>query len=220
MKKIFTLLFASVTVAAFSQKVKVNESRENIGGGNNNALTVTIYEVSPDDILKEFKGVMKDYDAKVSTKNGELFGDHGLIKKISNNTIDMYAKVEKVKDGESKLIVAFDLGGAFMNSADHKEQYKVAKEIVENFAIKIQKDAIAEQLAAAQKVLDKMSDQQKDLEKKNQNLNDDIKNWQDKIKKAQDDIKQNEQDQVKKKADIEAQNKVVNAIKEKQKAIE
>jgi hypothetical protein len=220
MKKISTLILALITFTAFAEKVKVSESRENIGGGNNNALVVTLYEVSVDDAMKEFKGIMKDYDAKVSTKGDELFGDKALIKKISNNTIDLWAKAVKVKDGETKFIFAINLGGAFCNSSDHKEQFKVAQEILTNFAVKIQKDAIASQLAAAQKILDKMTDQQKDLEKKNANLNDDIKNWNEKIKKAQDDLKVNGEDQVKKKAEIETQTKAVNVVKDKMKAVE
>lgn len=220
MKKILTLAFAAFSFAAFAGKVKVSESKENIGGGNNNALTITIYEANPDDIIKEFRSIMKDYDAKVSTKGDELFGDNAIIKKMGNNTVDIWAKVVKVKDGESKLIVAFDLGGAFLNSSDHKDKYPVAKEIVENFAIKMQKDAIEEQLAAATKALEKMQDQQKDLEKKNADLKDDIKNYEEKIKKAQDDVKKNEEDQAKKKNDISVQQKVVDGVKEKLKSVE
>ena len=83
MKKISTLILALITFTAFAEKVKISESRENIGGGNNNCLVVTLYEVSVEDAMKEFKSIMKDYDAKVSTKNDELFGDKALIKKIS-----------------------------------------------------------------------------------------------------------------------------------------
>ena len=220
MKKISTLILALITFTAFAEKVKISESRENIGGGNNNCLVVTLYEVSVEDAMKEFKSIMKDYDAKVSTKNDELFGDKALIKKISNNTIDLYAKAIKVKDGETKFMFAINLGGAFCNSSEHKEQFKVAKEILENFAIKIQKDAIAAQLAAATKILEKMTDQQKDLEKKNSNLNDDIKNWTEKIKKANEELKTNGEDQVKKKAEIEVQTKAVNVVKDKMKAVE
>ena len=220
MKKIFIVILSSIAIVSYADKVKVSESRENIGGGNNNALVITIYEANPDDVLKEFKSIMKDYNAKVSNKDGVLFGDNAVIKKMGNNTIDIWAKVDKVKDGESKLVVAFDLGGAFLNSSDHKEQFKVAKEIVENFAIKMQKDAIQEQLNIASKLLEKETDQQKDLEKKNSDLKDDIKNYQEKIKKAEDDIKKNEDDQVKKKAEMATQQKVVDGIKEKLKAVE
>ena len=116
MKKFIALASALIIgVFAFAEKLKVQEKNEKIGGGSNNALFITIYEVSPDDIESKFKSVMKDYNAKVSSKDDGLFGDNAVIKDMGNNTVDIYAKVEKVKDGEAKLIVAFDLGGSCLN---------------------------------------------------------------------------------------------------------
>jgi len=173
-----------------------------------------------DEIEKEFKSRMKDYNAKVSSKDDGLFGDNAVIKEMGNNTVDIYARVEKVKDGESKLIVAFDLGGAFLNSSEHKDKYKIAEKIVYEFAIKITKEAIAIQMKAEQKKLDNFSDEQKDLEKKNTNLNDDVKEYEEKIKKAKEDIEKNKQEQEKKKSEIEVQKKIVDEITKKQNAVE
>ncbi|MEW6468680.1 MAG: hypothetical protein AB1458_07135 [Bacteroidota bacterium] len=221
MKKIsafFLLLLFGIPL--FAGKLKVSESKEKIGGGSNNALVITIYEVAPDEIEKEFKSRMKDFDAKVSSKDDGLFGDNAVIKDMGNNTVDIYAKVEKVKDGEARLIVAFDLGGAFLNSSDHKDKYKVAEKIVYDFAIKITKGAIAAQLKAEEKKLEKLTDEQKDLVKKNENLAEDIKEYEQKIAKAKEDIEKNKQEQEKKKSEIEVQKKVVEEVTKKQNAVE
>lgn len=221
MKKLTTLSFALlIGIFTFAEKLKVQEKNEKIGGGNNNALVITIYEVSPDDIESKFKSVMKDYNAKVSSKDDGLFGDNAVIKEMGNNTVDIYARVEKVKDGESKLIVAFDLGGAFLNSSEHKDKYKIAEKIVYEFAIKITKDAISAVAKAEQKKLDNMNDDQKDLEKKSANLNDDIKEYEEKIKKAKEDLEKNKGEQEKKKTEIEAQKKVVDDVNKKLNAVE
>lgn len=221
MKKTTTLTAALlIGFFSFAEKLKVQEKNEKIGGGNNNALVITIYEVSPDDIESKFKSVMKDYDAKVSSKDGGLFGDNAVIKEMGNNTVDIYARVEKVKDGESKLIVAFDLGGAFLNSSEHKDKYKITEKIVYDFAVKITKDAISAVVKAEEKKLDNLNDNQKDLEKKNANLNDDIKEYEEKIKKAKEDLEKNKADQEKKKAEIEAQKKVVEEVNKKLNAVE
>src|SRR5947208_748936 len=122
MKKILlavTLIFS--TCCLLAQKTKVTESNESIGGGNNPALSVTIYQAKAEDIEKEVKGLMKHYDAKVTSQNGGLFGDNAMIKKISNNTIDLYAKLEKVREGETRVIMAFDLGGVFLSSSNSKQ---------------------------------------------------------------------------------------------------
>ncbi len=227
MKKIILLAAGIVFTAgmASAQKVDVRESNEKIGDGSHNALVVTILDAKPDDILDEWKSKMRSYDAKTSTKNG-VFADNALIKTMGTNTVDVYARVEKVKEGETKLIVGFDLGGAWLNSSQHGEQYKEARKIVQEFAVKMTKDAIAGQLKEQQKKLEALGDDQKDLEKDNSKLKESIEDYKAKIKKAEedikkaeDDIKKNEEAQSKKKAEIEAQKKVVEAVDKKVKDV-
>jgi esterase/lipase len=229
MKKTYILALAlTLGFSATAQKIKVKESSENIGGGSHNALVVTLYEVNPSDAEDAFRSYMKKYDGKRTTKEGAIFVDHATIKDMGNNTIDIYGKADGKKgDPEIRFIVAFDLGGAFCNSSDHKEQYKVAEKIVKDFAVEATKDAIEEKLKEQQKVQSKLEDDQKSLEKDNKNLNDDIadnkdkiKKAEDKIKKAEDDITKNKSDQDKKKAEIEAQKKVVDDVDKKLKSVE
>lgn len=227
MKKLNLLvaLICAFTGIVSAQKIDVRESNEKIGGGSHNALIVTIPGAKADDILDEWKSLMRNYDAKTSTKEG-VFADNALIKSMGTNTVDVYALVEKGKEGESKLIVAFDLGGAWLSSAQHGEQYKEARKIVQEFAIKMTKAAIAGQLKEQQKKLDGLADDQKDLEKDNKKLKEDIEEYKAKIKKAEEDIKnaednikKNEEAQGKKKAEIDAQKKVVEAVDAKQKDV-
>src|ERR1044072_7761037 len=98
MKKIITLLLiAFATEWAAAQKIKVEVGNESIGGGRNNAFSVTIYYADPSDIEKEWKSLIKGYDPdKVSSKDG-IFADNAKMKSISDNTVDVYAKTDKVK---------------------------------------------------------------------------------------------------------------------------
>jgi hypothetical protein len=222
MKKIFTLAVAlACGISAYAQKIKVKESSENIGGGNHNALSVTLYEINPSDAEDAFRSYMKKYDGKRSSKDGAIFVDHATIKEMGNNTIDIYGKAQGKKgDPEITFVVAFDLGGAFLNSGEHKSQYKVAETMVKEFAVKATKDAIEEKLKSAQKIQTGFEDDQKSLEKDNKKLNDDIADYKAKISKAESDITKNKADQDKKKAEIEAQKKVVTDIDKKLKAVE
>jgi hypothetical protein len=223
MKKIFLLLVTPfLAFATFAQnvKIKVEEKSENIGGGSHNCLVVTIYDASADDIKKEWKSKMKDYNAKV-TSGDEIFADNALIKDISDNTCDVYAKTEKGgADNETKFIVGFVLGETWLSSSANSASYKAAEKIVKDFAMKMTKDAIGDIVAAEQKKLDKLNDEQKDLVKDNKNLNDDIAEYQKKIDKAKSDIKTNEDDQAKKKSEIDAQQKVLDAAKARQNSVE
>ncbi|MES2395703.1 MAG: hypothetical protein V4549_06855 [Bacteroidota bacterium] len=222
MKKILTLAIAAfISFSGFAQKVKVKESNESIGEGSHNSLVVTLYGVNPDDAEDEFKSFMKEYDGKRSSKGGAIFIDNALIKEMGPNTIDIYGKANGKKgDPEITFIVAFDLGGAFLNSSEHKDQFNTAEKIVKDFAIKAIKNAVEEQLKAAQKIQSKLEDNQKDLEKENKSLNSDIEDYKAKIKRAEDDIVKNKAAQDKKKSEIEAQKKVVGDIDTKLKAVD
>lgn len=222
MKKILTLAFAlTIGLSASAQKIKVKQSSENIGGGSHNALTVNLYGINPSDAEDAFRSFMKTYDGKRGSKDGGVFIDHAMIKDMGNNTVDIYGKAQGKKgDPEITFVVAFDLGGAFLNSGDHKDQYKVAERIVKEFAVKATKDAIESQLKDAQKIQSKLEDDQKSLEKDSKNLNEDIEDYKAKIKKAEEDIVKNKADQDKKKTEIETQKKVVGEVDKKLKAVD
>ena len=138
MKKIIVLSITFfITYSITAQKIKIKEGSENIGGANHNSLSVTLYGVKPSDAEEAFRSYMKKYDGKRSSKDGEVFIDHALVKDMGNNTIDIYGKaIGKEGDKEIIFVVAFNLGGAYLNSNDHKDQYKVAEQIVKDFAIK------------------------------------------------------------------------------------
>jgi len=222
MKKNLTLAIAAfISFSGLAQKVKVKESNESIGEGSHNALVVTLYGVNPSDAEDEFKSFMKEYDGKRSSKGGAIFIDNALIKEMGANTIDIYGKANGKKgDPEITFIMAFDLGGVFLNSSEHKGQFNTAEKMVKDFAVKAIKNAMEEQLKGAQKIESKLEDNQKDLEKENISLNSDIEDYKTKIKRAEDDIVKNKAAQDQKKAEIEAQKKVVGDIETKLKAVD
>jgi hypothetical protein len=214
MKKIF---FAIVLLAfashSFSQEIKVKEDKENIADAKNPVLTVVIYEADDSYVEKAWKNLMKGYDAKVSNKS-EIFADNAVITEISVNTIDVYAYTKKTDEGV-KLIVGFDLGGAFISSSTHSAEYKAAEKILKQFAIDVSKKAVEDKLADEQ-------DKQKDLEgdlsglkKKNEKLHKDIEEYKQKITDAEEDIITNEKDQETKTKEIEDQTKAVETMQKK-----
>jgi hypothetical protein len=217
-KQSCTLLLLAISFLSFSQSIKVSEAIEKIGDGIHPSFISYIYESKVDDVEKEWKSLMKEYKSeKVSAKNG-VFADNIVIPSITDGSMDVYARAEKINELEVKFIVAYNLGGAYISSGlSNKMAYDAAYKMVKDFARKMTKDAIAEKLKSAQKAFDKLKMQQKELEEKNSDLNKDIENYKYKIQKAEEDITTNKNEQEKKKAEIDAQRKVVDeiAIKEK-----
>ena len=213
------LLSILLSISTFAQrKIKVTESSENIGGAKHNALVVTIYESNEKDILHEWKNLMKDYKGKISN-GSELFSDNTSIPAISANTIDIYARVETSGDSY-KLIIGFDLGGAYLSSKEHGSGYKEAEKIVYDFAVKISKSAVEDEKKAQEKELKSAERKQEKLVNENEKLNKNIADWQDKIKQAQKDLETNVKNQEEAKALIETNKKKVQVVTDKLNAIQ
>lgn len=88
------------------------------------------------------------------------------------------------------------------------------------FGLRMEKLGVEEQLAVAQKELNKRSDEQASLEKKNKQLNEQIKEWEESIAKAKSDLEQNGKDQESKKSEIAKQKTVNEEIEKKLKEYE
>ncbi len=215
MRKIILTLSAVVTLTTVeAQKISVKNSSEKFSSGSQNAYTTTIYETSKDDVESKWKSYLKDFkNEKVKSDKGEIFGDNVMIKEWGNNPVDVYTTLEE--DKKTKMVVmhvAFDLGGAYLSSSE-SEKHKIAEKMVKDFAIKTTKESLGDKVKEQEKILGKLDDSQKDLEKDNKNSKSDIENYKGKIKNAESDITKNEADQSKKKAEIEAQKKVVENAK-------
>lgn len=227
MKKLSVFLPAILLgLAATAQKPEVRESNEKIGDGSSHpCLVSTIYQASADDVESKWKSKMKDLNPeKVSTKDG-VFADNAKLKSNGNNTVDIYARIEKGKENELKLIVGVNLGGAWMTSSNGS-QYQEIKKMMMDVSTDLTKEALAAVTKMEQKKLDKLSDDQKDLEKDQNSLTKDIEDYKQKIedykakiKKAEDDIVKNKSDQEKKKGEIDAQKKVVETAQSKEKDV-
>lgn len=220
MKKFFTLLFVAGTLAVSAQKkIEVREGNESIGGGSHSVLKVMIYVKDQDRIEKAFKNKMKDFDAKI--KGGkEIFADNATWKAFGPNAFDVYGKIDKKGDEGFELIVAVDMGGAWMNDGEHKEQTRLFKNMLKDLAVEISKDEVGDELKEQQKILGKLEDAQKDLEDDNKDLKNDIENYKKKIAEAEENIKKNEENQKTKKEEIEKAKVVVKGVEEKMKKIE
>jgi hypothetical protein len=226
---VLILVCTALHLSSFAQKVtiKVAEETASLGSNKKNALVVSIYDVTGEEIMSKWRSLMKSYKAKNSSGE-EIFSDNAVIATINgNNTIDSWAKTEKLKDGEMKFIVAFDLGGALLSSANNASKFNEAKKMVHDFAVKTMKEGIIAYRKAQEKILENLQDDQNDLVKEQNKLTsntDDykakIEEYNKKVKEAQDALAKNKTNQEKKKIELDAQKKTVEAAVAKEAAIE
>ncbi len=178
MKKILLISLAIIFASSiFAQKIEVKEVSGKFRNGNQNALSTYVYHSNLKTVQKEFQNLLKSYKGKVSTKKGEMIGDDLLIPSVSNNTIDVYAYFVDTKDGAVEVIAGFDLGGAYLSSSMHQEQYARVVQIIREFSLKITEKAYADyikgeakNLTSAKKAHEKMLKERTNLEKQNQDF--------------------------------------------------
>lgn len=216
-KKLLSLSFVLAGFGLVAQEVKVRESSESFSSGSHNAFEVTVFVTDVNKVQKEWKSKMKDFgygDHKGSGK--EDFYDNVKFKDLSNNPMDVYARFDELKDEKSvKMSVAVDMGGDYVSSGAHGKEADFLKKMLKEFAVKTSKEFVEDQWKEQNKLLVKLQDKQKDLEKDNKNLEGDIKNYEEKIKKAKEDIEKNKKDIEVKKTEIETQKKVTDEVKKK-----
>jgi len=214
MKKI-TLIIALFLFSFLlnAQEIKVKEDKDIIAGNKNPVLVVTIYGAKVSDVEKAWKSLMKGYKASVTNKN-EIYANNATITDISAKTMDVYAIADKQDDGV-KLTVAFDLGGAFMNSSAHPDQYKAAVKIITNFAVDQSKIAISAKLDDEKSKQKDLEDNLRDLQKKNDKLHKEIEDYKARIADDEKDLDTNHKDQETTTEKIESQKKVVDEVQKK-----
>ncbi|MFK7947734.1 MAG: hypothetical protein AB8G11_09095 [Saprospiraceae bacterium] len=195
MKKSFTNL---VLIALFSISTSIISAQQitempmNMSEGTNNAMMIDLPKTSAKDAAKAWEKHIKDYNGKTkkNKKTGEIFTDNALIERMSKNTVDIYSVVKEQGKG-SKVIVWIDLGGAYLASATHPEQYKVAQSILNEFTAKISV-GMAEEIYETEKgALEKEEDKLSKLDKNEADMKKSIADLQKKIKELEAEIKKN-----------------------------
>ena len=205
------------SVAAPATVSLVREGERPMSQGSKNSLTIDIPNTSAKFAEKLWKDYVKQYkgDTKRDRKTDEWFTDNATIGSIGGaNTVDLYAKFTESNDATT-LGMWIDLGGAYVGSKEYTDKYAAAEKIMTDFALTVQREQTKIQLEDQNDVLKKLERQQRNLEKDNQNLHDDIENWKKRITKAEADIETNLKNQEDAKQKIETQKKLVEDVQKK-----
>lgn len=208
MKKI-TLLFLLLMSVSVFLNAQVTESTAYMSQGTFNALTIELPEGSEKDAPKEWVRFFKKYGkTKKNRKTEEYLTDNAKILGLSNNSVDVYTKFSG-----STMTVWFDLGGAYLSSAEHASGFAVGEQILMDFGLHLKVLMVEEELKTEEKSLKKMEGDLVKLENNKVTLEKNIEDWKAKIAQAEADIQQNIVDQDTQTSAIEQQQTILEQIK-------
>lgn len=228
MKKLvlITLLMA-VQTALFAQlpefEFKLMEEGRSMSRGSFNALIVSWPKASTKILSKNWKQYAKKFKGKLKYdgKQGEYFVDNAVLKEMSENMIDITAKINQKGDG-AELVVWFNLGVTYLTSQEHPDRYPAAEKFLRQFDLVVYAELMKAQLKEEQKKLKLLNKELKKIEKakaKEEKKVEKQKKIIEKAEKAIDDSQKvmDEQDAAKAKqeGEVEAQNQLIDKINAK-----
>ncbi|MCH2022311.1 MAG: hypothetical protein MK207_07480 [Saprospiraceae bacterium] len=223
----FALWFYS-SICLGQIKSTIKEETKTNSKGSFNALVMELPGTTGKEVNKAWTKFMKKYKGKTKfeRKMNEYTTDDATIKGMSDNTVDIIAKVEEKGAEGTAISVWFNLGVSYLSSKEFSDRYPAAEKILKAFANQVSANMIEEELKLAEKELKELEDLLKKLEKDKVQRNRDIENYkstilkmENSIIKAEDDIKNNEKEQDKTSIDISEQEKVVEDIKSRLKSV-
>ena len=219
MKSLYPVLFLFLSVNCLAQSIKVKESNSDFSVAQNvNSLGVEIPYDSQDLVEGKIKKLFK-----VFGKHKESKKEHGAmmveLKDFGKMPFNAYGVSSVSNNDIVSVRFGFDLGGAFLNSKDHPEKYKVIEKIIEDFASKSVKTWVEGIVREENKRLNNLEKDQKDLVKRKEHLEKEIKDFEKKIADNKNSIKENLDSQSAKKTEIETQIKQVGLVEKQLKSL-
>ncbi len=219
MKINLLIILVVVSVLSFGQqKIEITSGNESFSVGKVDVLKATVFEADRKHVEKSWKKLLKRYCSSVKVKS-EIFADDVLIKKMSDNTVDIYTKINAKTDNVVEIVCAVDLGGAFLSKSAHPEKFKVFETILYDFVVDVSKEAIRDKINEEEKIFSKLDKDQTKLLSDQKNMTNEIEEYKQKIIDNEKAIEKNLKDQEQKKKEIEAQKALIIGLSKKEKAI-
>jgi len=211
--KIYYTTFLSL-LFCLSLNAQVFETKQDLSVGTQNAYAMDhpgadkgMVEDALDETIKQYGKVKRNRKAK------EWNCSDCKIPTISSSPINIYYKVEEGK-GQVTSYLFIDDGSQFLSSKNNDRAAAIEKLNMDIF-YDVKRKVINKELENEE---DNLKDFNKDLsklEKKNQDLLNDIEDYKEKIRKAEKEVEQNLQSQEYKKMEIEQQKSKVSDVTDK-----
>lgn len=207
MKKVLFLVFGIAFTLTVSAQISFNEDTVKMSKGENNSFTMKLPTDNSKMIREDWVKYMKSFKGKktkFNKKTGEYFSDNANINYLSENTIDVFAKVKG-----NVITVWYNLGGAYLNSEMHSEKISGVEKMLNGFHFNLSRSVAEADFKAQEKEMIALQDDLKKLEKENKDLHETIAKAKKAIAEAEAKIKTNLEGQTVKKEEISEQGTVV-----------
>ena len=217
MRSLILLLNFTFFLVCSPIHAQITEEVKSMANGMNPALILELPNADDSFVEKLWKKYIKPYGGKTKKmgRKGEIFTDDAEIVAIGgSNTIDLYTKSSGAGD-YVYLNMWVDLGGTYLASESHPEQFTEAEKFLMRFALFVAKENTKLELESEEQNLKRLTTSLKKLERDNDRYHREIEMAKERIKKAEDNIETNLADQENTKNAIELQQEILNEVKKR-----
>ncbi|MBK8847333.1 MAG: hypothetical protein IPO27_12630 [Bacteroidetes bacterium] len=197
-----------------STKTTISETTDNIGGSMNNVFSVYMEGTEYKTVMKAWKRMLEDQKAKLTTDKNDVSAANAVIPSMSASPVAIFSRLLEDKGGV-RLTAAVVKDGQFVSTTASQADADNVKKYLYDFAVRMKKKVVEEEVEKAAKELEKRQDDQKDLVKRKADYERDIEDYKRKISDREKDIQDNIKKQEDAKLQTDDQLKQVEALKSK-----
>ncbi len=216
MKKLFILSLITFVFSAMFH-AQIVETEKAMNTGVNTALVLEIPDSDKKIVEKVWRTYAKSFKAKVKKikKSDELLTESPSISGFSKAGLKNIIVRFEQKGDAVEFISWFELRDQFLGSYRYPEEFDEAQKFLLNFGLEVAKEYTLMELDDEEKVLKKMGNDLKKLEKEKENSEKAIADYKQKIIEAEADIENNIIEQQRKRDEIEAQTGAIEVVRKK-----
>ncbi len=218
MKNQLLLIFCTFLIASLSLNAQISEQSKSMSEGIQNALVLELPDTNDKFVNKLWKKYLKGFKGGKSKKNkkeNQVYTSNIKIPEIGgSDALDIYTRTTEIGD-DVQLSLWVDLGGTFLTSSEHPEEYLEGEKLLMRFGLEVTKEKIKIEIEKEENKLKKLEKTMKKLKRANDNYHRDIEQAKEKIKKAENNIEENEADQENTDKLIEEQKEMVKKVMKK-----
>jgi hypothetical protein len=168
MKLYLTTLLIALSTVVFSQnRVGISEVLMNTAQGEQPAFEFFVPDKDAKSFLESWTKFHKDFKVKPKQDKNQTnyyLSDNAQIIELSENTIDIYARIFETNGGV-RFTCAFDLGGVFISPEKTPEKYTKTKLLLNKFYAQMAMDAIVAEIEKELAELEKIKTEYDAIEK-------------------------------------------------------
>lgn len=176
-------------------QVRVETVSEKMSLGTNQGFKVWVEGADEKTATSVVRDWLKQY-GKVKKMKDELVIDDAIVSELSDHPIDIFAYV-KEENGGAAVYLFFNLGGAFLNPADHPEMSRTAEKMLEKLGKQIGIEEVNEMLYEAERELKELEQKKQQLLREKESLEKRIEDCQKTIEESKHKLEVNAEEQKK-----------------------